>query len=233
MAPALQRLTYRDLVKVCVRIISSMEGLHKKGLTHRDIKPPNLALSYDANTAQKDASWQSGMKLYFHLHHNQTAYLLDLHRGVRFKRDNGTLLPPEMMQRRPQRPSIYTPPSLVSGIGYTRKDDMIAIGYVLIRLTGVYLPWECATNRDSIVKQMQATSASELTKDAPVAFKKYFAHVYSLGFYDAPDYDLLRRGFLEGLDEADKAYSPSWMPSVCSLLNMNQRLLMPKQKSRK
>jgi hypothetical protein len=46
----------------------------------------------------------------------------------------------------------------------------------------------------------------ELLKSSPIEFSQYFAHSRSLGFEDAPDYDLLRRIFRQRMEQEGWQY---------------------------
>merc|ERR1712113_1232760 len=84
------------------------------------------------------------------------------------------------------------------GFEPSRRDDLEAIGYVLLHLNQGHLPWQRVSGigkekYDKIGNIKMSTSVEVLCKDAPIEFATYFNYVRNLGFEDTPDYASLRR----------------------------------------
>lgn len=83
----------------------------------------------------------------------------------------------------------------------SRRDDMEALGYLMIYLLRGSLPWQQikATTEErklELIREMKETiSTSDLCDGLPKEFKVYFDHVRSLKFGDKPRYFYLRRIF--------------------------------------
>eukprot|EP00913_Durusdinium_trenchii_P032151 g30106.t1 len=89
------------------------------------------------------------------------------------------------------------------GIEQSRRDDIEAIGYVLIYFSRGQLPWQgfqAATKEEKYHKIMeckQSTSVETLCKGCPSIFIPYMNYAKALRFEDRPDYAYLRRLFKE------------------------------------
>ncbi|KAJ9493357.1 hypothetical protein H2202_011169 [Exophiala xenobiotica] len=82
----------------------------------------------------------------------------------------------------------------------SRRDDLEALGYMLVYFMRGRLPWQgTKANRDAkyllVLEKRQATSASELCVDLPPPFEKYVHYVHNLHDEDLPDYQCLREMF--------------------------------------
>jgi hypothetical protein len=80
----------------------------------------------------------------------------------------------------------------------SRRDDLEALGYILVYLMRGRLPWQgLKAKRDAkhllVFAMKQATSASELCAGLPTEFVDYFNYVHDLRDEDRPDYQHLRK----------------------------------------
>merc|ERR1712139_81775 len=79
------------------------------------------------------------------------------------------------------------------GIEQSRRDDLEAIGYVLMYFNRGQLPWQglkAATKEEKYTKIMECKKAT-----SPAAFVSYLNYCSALRFEDRPDYAYLRRLF--------------------------------------
>ncbi|KAF4662479.1 Casein kinase I isoform delta [Perkinsus chesapeaki] len=85
------------------------------------------------------------------------------------------------------------------GIEQSRRDDLEALGYVLMYFNRGSLPWQglrAHTKRDKYEKIMEkkmSTPIEVLCKNFPYEFVNYLNYCRSLRFEDRPDYAYLRR----------------------------------------
>ena len=86
----------------------------------------------------------------------------------------------------------------------SRKDDLESLGYMLVFLAKLYLPWSelvKSNDMDSLTKlkkvlQLKLTTTPEqLCKGLPEEFIKYVQYCRGLEFEQDPDYDYLRSLF--------------------------------------
>lgn len=83
------------------------------------------------------------------------------------------------------------------GIEMSRRDDLESIGYVLMHFLRGKLPWQGLRAQTPelrnarILSRKEATAPTLLCANYP-DFQPYFDHVFSLGFTEEPDYNMLR-----------------------------------------
>src|ERR1700712_3693685 len=82
----------------------------------------------------------------------------------------------------------------------SRRDDLEALGYMLVYFMRGRLPWQgLQAKRDVkyllVLEKKQATSASELCAGLPTAFENYMNYVHNLHDEGQPDYQGLRKMF--------------------------------------
>ena len=83
----------------------------------------------------------------------------------------------------------------------SRKDDLEAIGYLLIYLYKGKLPWQGIKENDKtkryrlIGEKKMNISCEELCKNMPKEFIVYMKYIQSLDFDEEPIYDSLKRMF--------------------------------------
>ena len=85
-----------------------------------------------------------------------------------------------------------------SGKEQGRKDDLEAVGYVLVYLARGQLPWEkeqllanCKSQKEifeKVLEMKEKTSMKELCKDLPDEIFQYLNYCKQLSFEEEPDY---------------------------------------------
>lgn len=87
------------------------------------------------------------------------------------------------------------------GLESSRRDDLEAIGYILIYLLKGSLPWQGIelkpgeTIERAIYRKKSETSVEELCLTLPKEFKTYLTYCRKLQFTEDPDYDYLIKLF--------------------------------------
>ncbi len=87
------------------------------------------------------------------------------------------------------------------GIEQSRRDDLEAIGYLLIYFLQGQLPWQGfkADVKEEkyrlIAESKRSTSVETLCKGLPAVFASYLNYCKAIRFEDRPDYAYLRRLF--------------------------------------
>jgi hypothetical protein len=103
----------------------------------------------------------------------------------------------------------YTSINSHERIEYSRRDDLEAIGYVLVYFARGRLPWQNIHIQDKAQKYAQichlkkTTPLDELCQGAPSSLIRYLEYCRALEFEATPDYDYLRSLFLKSASEAD------------------------------
>lgn len=87
----------------------------------------------------------------------------------------------------------------------SRRDDLEALGYVLIYFLKGRLPWQGITVRTKeernrlIGGTKQGTTVQDLCEGCPAEFNMFLQRVHDLGFEDCPPYDSLRHLLVQAL----------------------------------
>lgn len=163
--------------------IRILGNIHKHGVVHRDIKPDNWMI------------------------HGTQLVLIDFGLATFYIDGQGQHIPSS------QKINIVGTPKYVSvrvheGCEYSRRDDLISLVYI-----GLYVVFKDAFDWNSPFREMsldishksnvylrQSKQLDKVLRRIPetfVEFAKYTEAVYSLGFFETPDYDQLANLFLQ------------------------------------
>lgn len=172
------KFSLKTTLQLADQMIQRLEFLHSRGLIHRDMKPENFMMGTGK------------------MHHH--VYLIDFGLSKRY-RDGDTHIPfkdGKSMVGTARYCSVHTH----LGFDQSRRDDMEALGYLLVYFLKGTLPWQGLTATAStrvarIAAVKMDTSASDLCKGLPFEFAAYVHYTRSLPFTACPDYSYLRSLF--------------------------------------
>ena len=167
-----KKFTIKSIILIAIQLINTMKYIHDRGYIHRDIKPDNFVIDN-----------KNGEKIYCIDFGLAKKYVKRKNEHISFAKNNkfcGT--------------ARYA--SIAAHKGYTqsRKDDLEAIGYMLIYLFRGKLPWEGIKNKDKkekyrlILEKKESISDEELCKQLPREFLVYFKYVRNMDFDEIPPY---------------------------------------------
>ena len=181
------KFTIKDICMLAIQLMDRFEFIHSKYIIHRDIKPDNITVDYetakiiyliDFGLAKKYRSSRTGKHIKFSIP----------------KRLNGT--------------ARYASKNALSGKEQSRRDDLEAIGYVLIYLAKEgYLPWKGlkASNKMERYKKIyyikKTIAPEKLCSGLPEEFCEYIKYTKNLNFEEEPNYKYLRDLFIKILDK--------------------------------
>jgi serine/threonine protein kinase len=165
-------LSVKTAAMIAIKAISALEELHSFGYLHRDIKPNNIAIAKHPSSSR--------------------LYLLDFGLSTAFPK-NGV-----HVAYREQVPFQGTPYfcSLASlrGVRPTRRDDLEALGYVLVYLQKGYLPWFDTSLDLAAIREMRENyTIAKLCEGLEPEFAEFLLACQTIGFSDAPDYAYFHR----------------------------------------
>lgn len=179
---AMQRLRYtldelrkqgqlkpHDVLRRAVKLLETMEQIHKRGIIHQDLQPRNLMADDDSD------------KTYYIDFGLAKSISIQANKGPRNVGILGT-------------PSFSSLSALL-GVEQDCKDDLEAIGYNLVWLIAGKLPWEehvIDGNLNNIKLAKFRTPLSVVCQGCPDELVNYLTYVRGLQFRDNPDYQFLK-----------------------------------------
>jgi len=182
-----EKFTLKTVLMLAIKMITTVEHLHSKGMLHRDIKPGNFVLGRGV--------------------HGNDLYLIDYGLASPYIDNDGRHIPYSTTARF-HGTDKYASKNNHEKIEPGRRDDMESLGYLLVYFLSGNLPWSLKHakvkkkyRRVAYGQSKTETSIEELTEGLPRALRSYFTHVSSLYFPDKPDYCYCRDIFRAALAE--------------------------------
>mmetsp|Transcript_243 Transcript_243/g.543 ORF Transcript_243/g.543 Transcript_243/m.543 type:complete len:385 (-) Transcript_243:391-1545(-) len=174
------RFTPLTSAMVADQLIRRVEYLHSKGIVHRDIKPENFM-------------WGTKGKI----HH---LYMIDFGLSKRFYDKSHVMMRDKLSLTGTAR---YASINAHRGVEQSRRDDLEAIGHMLLYFLRGVLPWSGldAKNKEEkyrkIREKKEDTPLGTLCAGFPDEFQTYLQYTRNLDFQERPDYNMLRKLFAD------------------------------------
>jgi casein kinase 1/casein kinase 1 epsilon len=169
----------KTIITLAISMIKVMKYIHSCGYIHRDLKPDNFVTGYEDTSK---------------------IYCIDFGMAKKYIKKNG-------------EHNIFNVHSKFCGTAryasisahkfyeQSRKDDLEALGYILVYLYKGKLPWQSIKHKDKkeryklIGEKKEALSEEEICSGMPKEFFVYLKYVRSLDFDEKPHYSSLIKMF--------------------------------------
>jgi len=174
-----RKFSSKTVLMLADQMINRVEYVHAKNFIHRDIKPDNFLIGLGKKANQ--------------------VHIIDFGLAKKYR-------DPKTQQHIPYRENKnltgtarYASVNTHLGIEQSRRDDLEAVGYVLMYFNRGSLPWQGlkANSKkekyEKIMEKKMSTPIEVLCKHFPCEFVTYLNYCRSLRFEDRPDYAYLRR----------------------------------------
>ncbi|CAD8163372.1 unnamed protein product [Paramecium pentaurelia] len=176
-----RKFSLKTVLMIAQQMITRIEFLHSKNFIHRDIKPDNFLIGIDKRV--------------------DTIYVIDFGLSKKFRDTRTNLHIPYRDGKSLTGTARYASINTHLGVEQSRRDDLEAIGYVLVYFLNGQLPWQgLKTDNqkdkyEKITESKIGTTVEKLCEGMPEEFSIYLNYCKSLKFEERPDYVWLRKLF--------------------------------------
>lgn len=174
-----RRFTLKTAILVISQMISRVESMHSKSFIHRDIKPDNFLIG-------------TGNR-------NNLIFVIDFGLSKKYRDQKTNKHIPYVENKSLTGTARYASVNTHLGIEQSRRDDLEAIGYVMMYFLRGSLPWQGLAGHakqdkyKKIMDKKMSTSVESLCRGFPLELSLYIQYCKGLSFEEKPDYGYLRR----------------------------------------
>jgi casein kinase 1 len=176
-----RKLSLKTVLMLADQMICRVEYVHSKNFIHRDIKPDNFLMGIGKRGC--------------------LVYIIDFGLAKKYRDQRTAKHIPYRDGKSLTGTARYASINAHVGVEQSRRDDLEAIGYVLMYFLRGVLPWQGINTRNreekykKIMEKKMTIPVEELCKGFPEEFTTYLNYCKALKFEDRPDYAYLRRNF--------------------------------------
>ena len=169
------------------QMINVLEYVHDKHYVHRDIKPDNFVMGLNSLSKK--------------------LYLLDFGLAKKYRSSTTLVHYPLINKKKLTGTARYASINAMRGYEQSRRDDLEAVGYVMMYFLRGSLPWQglAGNNKEEryrrILNKKLDTSAYELCKGYPSELETYIDYTRKMEYVEQPDYNRIRKLLLKILEK--------------------------------
>ena len=187
-----KKFSIKTVCMIGIQMIDRLEFIHNKNVIHRDIKPDNFVI---------------GLENKSHI-----IYVLDFGLSKKYRSTRTNQHIKFTINKKLTGTARYASINALKGCEQSRRDDLEAIGYVLMYFLRGSLPWQGLhvhkgeDRYKKILTKKRGTTADELCKGFPNEFAKYIEYTRNLEFEVDPDYKYLRNLLVSALEKQNAKF---------------------------
>ena len=187
-----KKFSIKTVCMIGIQMLDRLEFIHSKNIIHRDIKPDNFVVGLDNKS--------------------HIIYVLDFGLSKKYRRSRTHQHIKFNVNKKLTGTARYASINALKGCEQSRRDDLEAIGYVLMYFLRGSLPWQGLhvhkgeDRYKKILAKKVSTSAEELCNGFPNEFSDYIKYTRSLEFESDPDYNYLRHLLVTSLSKQNSKF---------------------------
>lgn len=182
-----KKMSVRCVCNIGYQMLTILQYVHNKHIIHRDIKPDNFVVG-TGDSAKR-------------------IYLLDFGLAKKYRSSKSLVHYPMTNKKKLTGTARYASINALKGLEQSRRDDLEAVGYVLMYFLRGSLPWQGlpVKNKEDryqkIMEKKRDTTPEELCKNFPKEFEEYIKYTRKLEYEQDPNYEYLKGLFTQVLNE--------------------------------
>ena len=187
-----KKFSIKTVCMLGIQMLDRLEFVHSKNIIHRDIKPDNFVLGLDNK--------------------KHIVYILDFGLSKKFRSSRTHQHIKFNVNKKLTGTARYASINALRGSEQSRRDDLEAIGYVLLYFLRGNLPWQGLhvhkgeDRYKKILNKKKSTTAEELCQGFPKEFVEYVKYTRNLEFEADPDYKFLHGLLVSVLKKQNEVY---------------------------